>query len=527
MKFKNKPRINYNTKQGFFEILFEKYIDNNDQVLIFDKLMEEINIKQYLEKIIPEKKFGRHRYNSVNMLKTVLFGYMENGNVSLRELEDYCHVNIRYIYLMKGQTPSYRTFGHFINLLKNNIEELFNLINSKIFELDKVDLNHLYIDGSKFEANANKYSWVWKKSTEKSRLRLFEKITALVTEINDTSEFQYNKIDVNTEYDPRYLRKILEKYKEVNKIDESKFVHGRGHRKTTVQRQYEKLFAYIEKLEEYTEKIEICGPNRNSYSKTDHSATFMHIKKDYMANDQLLPAYNVQFGIADEYIAVADVNQYRSDMDCFVPLIEKFNDTYGFYPQYPVADAGYGSFNNYIYCEQHNMEKYMKFTMLKKETKDKKYHENPFRAVNFKINNDGKMVCPNNKIFNLVRRQKVRGNKYGRMEEVYVCEDCTGCPYAEKCKRTTKNRTVKLNKELNSMYQEVINNLQSIHGALLRMNRSIQSEGAFGILKNDRGYKRIVRKGMNSVKLEIFLVSIGFNLKKFYNKTQTRQTKIA
>ena len=83
------------------------------------------------------------------------------------------------------------------------------------------------------------------------------------------------------------------------------------------------------KLEEYVEKIKICGEDRNSYSKTDHSATFMRIKTDYMGNDQLLPAYNVQVGVADEYIAVVDVNQYRSDMDCFIPLMNKFYTTYG------------------------------------------------------------------------------------------------------------------------------------------------------------------------------------------------------
>ena len=103
---------------------------------------------------------------------------------------------------------------------------------------------------------------------------------------------------------------------------------------------------------DYVEKIQICGDGRNSYSKTDHSATFMRIKKDYLGNDQLLPAYNVQVGVADEYIAVVDVNQYRSDMDCFIPLMNKFHDIYGFYPKYPVADAGYGSYNNYIFCEQ-------------------------------------------------------------------------------------------------------------------------------------------------------------------------------
>ena len=115
-------------------------------------------------------------------------------------------------------------------------------------------------------------------------------------------------------------------------------------------------------------------------------------------------------------------------------------------------------------------------------------------------------------------RQNVKGNQYGRQEEVYQCEDCTGCTYASQCKKTDKNRTIRLNQELTSMHQEVVDNLESIHGALLRMNRSIQSEGTFGIMKSNRWYKRIVRKGMKQVRLEIFLVSIGHNLYKYHNK---------
>ena len=277
-------------------------------------------------------------------------------------------------------------------------------------------------------------------------------------------------------------------------------------------------------MEEYVEKIKICGEERNSYSKTDYSATFMRIKKDYMGNDQLLPAYNVQVGVADEYIAVVDVNQYRSDMDCFIPLMNKFYTTYGFYPKYPVADAGYGSYNNYIFCEQHGMKKYMKFPMFKKETTDKKYHEDPFRAVNFPIGKDGIMRCPNGKRFYLQYQKNVKGNKYGRQEEVYQCEDCSSCPYAEQCKKTDKNRTVRINRELTAIHQEVIENLESIQGALLRMNRSIQAEGTFDIMKNDRWYKRIVRRGIKSVLLEVFLVSIGHNLYKYHNKQKKGAT---
>ena len=513
-----------NSKQGYLPLFLSDCLDLLDPVLTFDRLMGGIDLNKYLTDI-PEYTTGRLRYNPVNMLKTVLFGFMTSGYCSLRELEDNCKVNIRFMYLMDHQTPSYRTFGYFINeILQDKIENIFNDINHAIFNDEHVDLQHLYIDGYKFETNANKYTWVWKKATEKFRYKLYEKITAEIEEINAEIAWSGVQITTNPEYVPDYLNEIVEQLVLLWELDTSTFVYGSGKRKSKEQRHYEHLTTFCQKLQEYMQKIEICGPNRNSYSKTDNSATFMRIKTDYMGNDQLLPAYNVQIGVADEYIAVVDVNHYRSDMDCFVPLMEHFKQTYGFYPKYPVADAGYGSYNNYIFCEQNGIEKYMKFPMFKKETKDRKYHEDPFRAVNFRIDEQGVMRCPNDKAFHFLYRKNVRGNQYGRKEELYECEDCSGCPYAEKCKKTDKNRTVRINQELTSMHQEVIENLESIHGALLRMNRSIQAEGTFGIMKNDRWYKRIVRRGIHSVKLEVLLVAIGHNLHKYQKKKMRNRT---
>ena len=515
-----------NSKQGYLPLFLSDCLDLLDPVLTFDRLIGGIDLNKYLTDI-PEYTTGRLRYNPVNMLKTVLFGFMTSGYCSLRELEDNCKVNIRFMYLMDHQTPSYRTFGYFINeILQDKIENIFNDINHAIFNDEHVDLQHLYIDGSKFEANANKYTWVWKKATEKFRYKLYEKITAEIEEINAEIAWSGVQITTNPEYVPDYLNEIVEQLVLLWELDTSTFVYGSGKRKSKEQRHYEHLTTFCQKLQEYMQKIEICGPNRNSYSKTDNSATFMRIKTDYMGNDQLLPAYNVQIGVADEYIAVVDVNHYRSDMDCFVPLMEHFKQTYGFYPKYPVADAGYGSYNNYIFCEQNGIEKYMKFPMFKKETKDQKYHEDPFRAVNFRIDEQGVMRCPNDKAFHFLYRKNVRGNQYGRKEELYECEDCSGCPYAEKCKKTDKNRTVRINQELTSMHQEVIENLESIHGALLRMNRSIQAEGTFGIMKNDRWYKRIVRRGIHSVKLEVLLMAIGHNLYKYQKKDEKQNCRI-
>ena len=331
-------------------------LDICDPVLAFDKIMEEIAIGKYL-KPEPYNKMGRPGYNRVNMLKTVLFGFMDTGYASLRELEDRCKTNIRYMYLMDYETPTYRSFSYFINEeIKDSIQDIFKAVMEYIGKKDCVDFQHLYIDGSKFEANANKYTWVWKKATEKSRYRLFAKITDLFTQMNDTLTYTGLKIETNTEYTPDGLETVLNRYSFICHVDEKNFVSGRGHRKSQEQRYYEKLKEYMEKLREYVVKIENCGPDRNSYSKTDHDATFMRMKKDYMGNDQLLPAYNIQIGVADEYIAVVDVMQHRSDMDCFVPLMEKFHEIYGFYPKYSIADAGYGSFNNYLFCEEHGIE---------------------------------------------------------------------------------------------------------------------------------------------------------------------------
>ena len=291
-----------NSKQGYLPLFLSDCLDLLDPVLTFDRLMGGIDLNKYLTDI-PEYTTGRLRYNPVNMLKTVLFGFMTSGYCSLRELEDNCKVNIRFMYLMDHQTPSYRTFGYFINeILQDKIENIFNDINHAIFNDEHVDLQHLYIDGSKFEANANKYTWVWKKATEKFRYKLYEKITAEIEEINAEIAWSGVQITTNPEYVPDYLNEIVEQLVLLWELDKSTFVYGSGKRKSKEQRHYEHLTTFCQKLQEYMQKIEICGPNRNSYSKTDNSATFMRIKTDYMGNDQLLPAYNVQIGVADEYI---------------------------------------------------------------------------------------------------------------------------------------------------------------------------------------------------------------------------------
>ena len=131
--------------------------------------------------------------------------------------------------------------------------------------------------------------------------REFEKITKVFQEANETVlQYLGLKLGVREEYTVEYLAQMQEEFLTVTGMSQEQFVHGSGRRKTVVQRLYERIDDSRKKLKGYREKVEICGEKRNSFSKTDQDATFMRVKKDYMGNDQLLPAYNVQMGVCDD-----------------------------------------------------------------------------------------------------------------------------------------------------------------------------------------------------------------------------------
>ena len=520
----NNTKVYYTPIQLKLPVDFEKIIEIDDPVYTFNEVMAHIDLQKYF--VVKDYKKGRPGFDRVKLLKIALFAFMEHGYCSVRFIRKLCKTDIRFMWLLDDEeAPSHMTIQNFIHdELSGSLEEIFNDINSYIFEEEAVDLKHAYIDGTKIEANANKYTWVWKKSCIKSRNNVFVKLRGFLDEMNKDMAMQRRAVfETRQEYSVEYVEYVLKTYLEAVDIKVEDFVHGSGKRKTLQQKRYEKVEDCLKKLKSYAQKISICGDHRNSYSKTDHDATFMRFKKDHMRNDQLLPGYNLQVVVCDEYIAFYGVYPYASDMDCFQPLMEGFRKCYGFYPLYPVADAGYGSFNNYLYCQEHGMEKYMKFTMYEKETKDSKYRDNPYRAVNFAIDSDGDMICPNGKKFHFLRAQLIRGNQYGRTEEFYQCEDCSGCPHRENCHKSKNNRVVRINEELTVFHNEVLSNLNSIHGALLRMNRSIQAEGTFGGIKWNREYKRLRRRGIEGVILELGLISCGFNLHKFHLKRMSAQ----
>lgn len=482
----------YNPKQLKLPLSFEIKIPFDSEARTFDEVFRRIDFRQY---IVTDRTVGRIGYNPVNMLKLILFCMMENIT-TLREMEKAAKNDIRLMWLTDELKPSHQTINQFMKeRLKGNIEDIFHEINRYIINKEQIEVDKLYIDGTKIEANANKYKFVWKGSIEKFRDKLYRKITKQLEAMNERYQEMGIFFPVGETYEPETLMKIV-RYLEIEIGQKSiSFVYGKGQRKTALQRDYEKMSDYHSKLTEYNHYIEVIGPSRNSCARTDEDATFMHMKEDHMRNGQLKAGYNIQIGVSNEYILHVDVFQDRSDYQTLIPFLEGYKKAYGFYPKYPVADAGYGGLKNYRYLKLSNMELYQKYAMYSKDTSDKKRMKDPYFTFDL-IKDDKDYVTKSGE--RLVFKYK---NKRGN--DVYELPN---------------GKTKEINDENMAYQKEVIQNLQTDLGIKLRIQRSIQVEGAFGVIKENMGMRRFRRRGIENVKFEFILVAIGYNLSKIHKK---------
>jgi len=482
----------FNPKQLKLPLSFDIKIPFDSEVRTFDEVFRRIDLKQY---IVAEPRSGRIGYNPVNMLKLILFCQMENIT-SLREMAKAAQHDIRIMWLTDELKPSHQTISEFMrHRLKDRIENIFYDLNQYLIDKEKIDTQRLYIDGTKIEANANKYKFIWKGSIEKFRDKLYHKMTKQILKLNDHYQEMGIFFPVYDTYDADYLKRILEFLEKEIERSEMAFVYGKGTRKTALQMDYEKVLEYYTKLNEYNDAIAIIGPERNSCARTDHDATFMHMKEDHMRNGQLKAGYNVQIGVSDEYILYLDIFQDRNDYQTFIPMMEGYKIAYGFYPEYPVADAGYGGLTNYRYLKAHEMKLYQKYNMYSKDTTDKKRMQDPYFTLGL-VKDEKDYIARNGERLTFKYTNR-RGN------DVYELPD---------------GKTKEINDENMAYQKEVIENLNSELGIELRIQRSIQVEGAFGIIKEQVGFRRFKRRGIQNVKFEFYLIAIGYNLKKFHNK---------
>ena len=436
------------------------------------------------------------------------------------------------MYLLEGKpAPDHATIARFISLhLSQCSKKTLAEVTALLKDLGEISGVHIFIDGTKIESAANRYTFVWKKAVTKLQKRLCEKIAVLVEEL----ELLYGirLIFNGRKFGLRTLKKIRKKLYAIKKEEGIIFVHGCGRRKSQLQRSIETLEGYMEKLKEYTQKIYNCG-DRNSYSKTDPDATFMRMKEDHMMNGQLKPAYNLQHGVDSEYITWLDVTQRPTDTRTLISFLKDMDDHLSFRYRDIVADAGYESEENYLYMEENGQVAFIKPNNYEK-SKTQKYKKDIGRMENMAYDEEKDCyVCHAGKeIARVYDRKEKTATGYKRVTTVYRCEDCKGCPYktscikGNNCKTPMEDRlkTLYVSKTMKQKRQEDLERITSDYGIQLRMNRSIQAEGSFANVKEDMGFRRYAYRGIENVTAQSVILAIAHNVNKYHNKIQSDKT---
>ena len=511
---------NYNAFQLSLPLDLGIKIDPDDEIVSFLKALEGVNLNRYLKR---NECRGRKGYDNVMLLKAVLFARMIGSN-DLRSLESLCRHDIRFMYITKEETPSFMAFERLLkNYLTVDIDHVFFDISENIGKLMNIDKTVQYIDGTKFEANASKYSFVYKTRIINARKRLFTKITEGIISLNSERGFDFSYQQFYCAQEIGYIVQYLMECMVKNDISP---VYGKGKRKTALQRWYDQFLKYYIKSEEYEYWLDIMG-DRNSCSKTDHDATMCATKIDYYCNTGLSrPCYNAQIAVSGGVIVNADLFQRPADVKTFIPFMERYKEYMGEYPVYPMADAGYGSYDNYMYCLTHKMKLYMKYPMYAKKN-EPKFRKKIFSTLNWKTTGEGYKVCPQGHVFdqNICETYGDRGEYLRIIQKMGSQESCEGCPLEGECCRSKKHqKTVSRDAVLDEFHAAVDENLSTEFGKELKKQRSIQAEGAFGVIKQDMKFTRFTRRGLKNAKMEFLIVCLGYNLRK-YHKYRLKKEK--
>ena len=488
---------------------YEKNISERDPVRKLIEICEELDYTELLETYV--RTWRKH--NPITLFEIIVYGYMQ-GKYSAREIEEACINDIRFMWILNGEpVPDHSTIARFQNKrLEKVIERLFYQLVEKLYEMGEVRFKNVFIDGTKIEANANKYTFVWKKAVEKNDRKLREKIAKELPVIAERYGI-YQDITINECY-----QILLNQAELINLL----FVQGSGKRKTQLQKDIETLGEYLSRLGKYTIQTEICG-NRKSFSKTDIDATFMRLKDDAMKNGQLKPAYNVQIGVESEYIVGVGIFSNPTDVNTLIPLLKRMRSHTRRKIEQIIADAGYESRENYMYLKENGQKSFIK-PQNYEISKTRRYKNDKYRVENMKYDKEHDIyVCANGEVlFFAYEKEEITTAGYKVKVKYYRNQSCEGCPHMGKCHRSTRGyREIKVSPEFIRDRAESLGNITSEEGNLLRTNRSIQVEGVFGVLKQDFRFRRFLTRGKGKVETQFFLLAFAFNIQKLCNRLES------
>ena len=494
-------------------------IPSDDPVRLVSAFVEEMDLSELY------KTYGRIRKNQTTprqMLKLVIYAAM-NRIYSSRDIRKACKRDINFMYLLEGMpAPDHATIARFISLhFSACAKVLLAQMSDLLYLLGEISGKTIFIDGTKIESAANKYTFVWKRAITKNQARLYTKLTSFVAECEELYGIRtvyHGQISIHT------LKRLKKQLCRVKVQEGIVFVHGIGRRKTQLQKSLEQLDQYLEKLKEYTKKLYTLG-DRNSYSKTDPDATFMRMKEDAMLNGQLKPAYNIQHGVDSEYITWIDISPRPTDTCTLIPFLKDMESHLGFKYSEIVADAGYESEENYLFIEGNGQTAYIK-PQNYEISKTRKYKKDISRRENMEYHADrDSYICRNGRELTVTNERRSKtASGYVSVKTYYRSPDCTGCPYKTECIKGNncktpmkkRNKVLMVSKTMSQKRAEDLERITSEYGTMLRMNRSIQAEGSFADVKEDMNFRRYLYRGKANALAESILLAMGRNINKLH-----------
>ena len=502
--------------------VIHKFYNQNDSLLLPPSLGELIStshpvriVNDILDRFdisdieATYKSGGTSSYHPRMLLKIVVYAYLCNV-YSGRQMEKLLRENIHFMWLCGMNRPDFRTINRFRSerLSGGRLEGVFTKVVELLNDEGLVSLNVQYIDGTKIESVANKYTFVWKGSVEKNKAKLIDKVRGVLSVAEEELAIE-ESAEIPEELPQDEFKRRSEKI--LSKMDEMGISKGKQRRLIEKTASESKS-----KLDEYDRHLETLG-ERNSYSKTDPDATFMRMKEDAMNNGQTKPGYNVQISTENQYITNYGIYWRPTDTGTLIDYLESFNHRYGRQSMEIVADSGYGSEQNYEYMFASVMIPYVKYNMFHAEMKRAR-RNNPFLPENMFYNADKDFyVCPMGQHMDFVYYKKEKSDLgYISTKSVYMAKDCSRCPLRGMCyKGKADRRTIEVNHKNNAYRARVRELLTSEKGLEHRSRRPIEPEAVFGNIKFNHGFKRFRLKSAEKVSVEWGLVAIAHNLRKY------------
>jgi transposase len=484
-------------------------ISPNHPVRLVNEVVDNLDISNILSKY---QGGGTSSFHPRMMIKVLFYSYLSNV-YSCRKIERALHENIHFMWLSGCSTPDFRTINYFRGKrLQGDIHKLFAEVVRMLQELNYVSLDIQYIDGTKIEAAANKYTFVWRGSVEKNKVKLEEKIKAVIQDIENQTKEDDKTISRDELPQGIDSKLIKEKLSELNaRLKEP----DNKTQKKLAELQQE----YLPRLEKYENQLETLE-DRNSYSKTDTDATFMRMKEDHMKNGQLKPAYNPQISTENQFITHFSIHQTPGDTTTLKHHLESFEQLHHTQSKAVVADAGYGSEENYEFMERNGIEAFVKYNYFHMDQK-RSAQKNMFLPQNLYYNKkQDYFVCPMGQ--HLVKKgvgTRISDNGYKSTVSYYHAVNCDGCPLRGQCHKAKGNRTLEVNFRLNELKQKAKVRLMGETGLYHRSKRPIEPEAVFGQLKSNNKFNRFTLRGLNKVNIEFGLMAIAHNLRKLAAKT--------